>query len=464
MIERVEHGDAVLARGLGWRWVALFLCLDLIKQGVLLAAGVVQPWGDSVPYWELAQRVAAGDFWLLTSPIASRTPGYLWYLAACQFVAGSYALVLALIGQHLAVVATSVVTVASVWELTHSRRAQCITWTICLLATARPLHANWLLTESLATFLLTLAVWCLLRAMQDRPAQWLIAASVISAVGVLLRPALVVLMPVLFGVAIWLGRNSSMTLRRRLCLVLGTPLIVGSLLLPWCLRNQVLFGRLTLCEFTGRELWTSQFSPWPGGELDWPETQAAAEATRFVDLSNIDWRHQWMVSDRLTQAGLNDAEADRLMQRVAWDAVRRQPWQAFVRTVARCLTFWYCWEWETDLRSSAEPPGWAEQTTGQVRWSLPGWQYRLMQFLRCTPERAPLLSNVWSIAAGCGAIGLLVRRPLRPAGLILGGLLLGTTVLTAVLEIPLYRYRMPLEPLMLICMIAGLFRWPRATD
>ncbi|MFT3772279.1 MAG: hypothetical protein QM820_43335 [Minicystis sp.] len=222
-----------------------------------------------------------------------------------------------------------------------------------------------------------------------------------------------------------------------------------------------LFGRWTLLTFTGRELWTANFSPWPGANLTVPEDGPGEELRRrLADTPSIDLRHNASVAGALTKSGLNDAEADRLMERTAWLAIRRDPGRSAVHVLARTGTFWYCKEY------APPPPLDASVFRDLVPPEPPATERVVTKLLAASPERTFLGTWAWS---GLAVIALLIAiwSPLlRRAGLILGFLLAATTLMTAILEIPLYRYRLPLEPLTVVALAAAVwgrfFRGSRA--
>jgi hypothetical protein len=217
------------------------------------------------------------------------------------------------------------------------------------------------------------------------------------------------------------------------------------------MRNQRLFGRFALTIFTGRELWKTAFDPWPGGELPIPTDGAGDIIRQRLASQDLNLRHNWSVSAALAQTGLRDHEVDALMEAAARQAIARQPVRFAGRSLARCLTFWYVWEWETDLRRNAS----AEAFAGQFRTGPTRWQSTLTAALRYTPERQRACMVLWSLATWLGVLTLIRDESSRRAGLVLALILGGATVLTALLEVPLYRYRLVLEPLMVIAAVAG---------
>jgi len=439
-----------------WRWAAAAIfCVDLLKHAALFAVGQAQPWGDSTVYWRMGAAVAAGDWWLANDPVAFRTPGYPWYLGLCRSGLGEKGLIAAVVGQHLCVVLTSLITAALVWRISRSRGWTLLAWGICACSTARPLYANWLLTESLATLCLTLAVLLMLLACHCGCGKRLAFAGFVLGAGVLVRPALLAAFPALLFAGVWLSRAAGLPTWRRIGLMVAGPLVFGSVLWPWCLRNQLLFERFTLCAFTGRELWTAHFSPWPGGDLVIPQDGAAGELQQRLGTTTLDLRHQWSVSDALRESGLNDAETDALMEQAARQAIAAQPGQAAFRAVARCGTFWYCWEWEVNTVDDPLPERVSRFYADQFRWSCPVMQPCVISMLPYTPERWFGTSIAGACAAGIGILLLFWSPATRPHAVVLGLTLLATCVLTAALEIPLYRYRCVLEPLMIAASVSA---------
>lgn len=454
-------GDVAHRARVAWGlWLGL-LSLEVLKHGVLWGAGQAQPWGDSTVYWRMAESVAAGDVWLAAEPVAYRTPGYPWYLGACLWLGEAYGLQLAVIGQHLAVMATSVLIARMTYELTASRRAAVIAWLIAIGSTARPLQANWLLTEPLATACLTGCAWCWLQSSPaTRTLHAQLAAGVCLGVGILIRPALVAALPVMLGASIWRSVSEDRHDTRRLWsarrLEMIAPLLLcGVTLVPWCWRNERLFDRFTLCVFTGRQLWKATFSPRPGAELPIPETAAGGELRTRLDDAAVDLRNQWSVAPVLSRSGLNDAEVDALMERVAWQAIGEAPGRAAWWLVYRTGTFWYCWDWATELREDPAP----EQASGfyadqaRPRWSK--LTEGVMHALASTPERWWVTSVTGVLLAWGGLLRLVWFSQTRRTGRLFAALFIMTTLLTATLEVPTYRYRSVLEPLLIVAAVAG---------
>jgi len=435
--------------------IAVLLGLELLKHAGLLSLGLAQPWGDSPLYWRLAGDAATGDVWLVEAALAFRTPGYPWWLAIWRSLCGPAALVVAVLSQHLMVLLTSVLTAALTARVTRSTAWGLGARALCALSTARPLYANWVLTETLATALLVLAAWCLVGACDRGRLRCLLLAGLCLGLGALVRPSMLAAAPALISAGWFVAHRQPGPWSRRLLVLSAGPLVLVACLLPWCVRNAVLFDRFTLTVFTGRELWTAHFSPWPGGELAIPVDGAGAELRARIGEADIDLRHNTSVSNVLKQSGLNDAETDALMERVAWQAMAAEPGRAAFRTLARCATFWYVKDWEIDLVHDTPSTDGRGFDAAQRRWIASPWQSVVVSGLRWTPERWFPAMWAWSVATWIGIGVLLGDRDRRPAGWVFALVLGTTTVLTAALEIPLYRYRCMLEPLMIAAAVVA---------
>jgi len=436
-------------------WLTVLAVLELVKHLALLAAAGAQPWDDSAGYWRMAGLVAQGDVWLLSEETASRTPGYPWLLGFVRWLAGSNALAVIIVIQHLLVWLTSRLTVDLTWKLSQSPRAAIVAAILCLASTARPLFANWVLTEVAATFCVMLAAWSLVNRVGRVSTGRLLFAGCVLGMAVLVRPASLAFAPALLVVAL-LPRDGQL-FRRRLATSLLVVLAIALPLMPWVIRNRVQHDRWMLVAFTGRELWTVAFSPWPGAGLaleDGPSDRVLLD--RMGGLRE-NWRNNAAMTRSLRNAGMDDVAADDLMGRVAGGALLRHPGRAVGTFAARCATFWYCWDWEAELRAERLSNAQREAWLGQRMWHFPQWTEAVMAVLRHTPERFRVTSVLAMLLAWVGIGRMIGRADMRSAGIAIFVALAGLTVLTAALEIPNYRYRSVAEPLLIVGASVGWF-------
>lgn len=440
-------------------WLAVLAVLELVKHLALLLAAGAQPWDDSAGYWRMAGLVAQGDVWLLHEETASRTPGYPWLLGFVRWLAGSHALAVAILLQHLLVWLTSRLTVDLMWKLSQSPRATIVAAILCLASTARPLFANWILTEVVATFFVMLAAWSLINRVGRVSTGRLLVSSCLIGIAVLVRPASLAFAPALLVVAVLPREGQS--LRRRLATSLLVVLAITLPLLPWVIRNRVQHDRWMLVAFTGRELWTVAFSPWPGAGLMLEDNPSAKMLLDRVGDLPENWRNNAAMTRSLRNSGLDDVATDDLMARVAGEALLRHPGQAVSTFAARCATFWYCWDWETELRVDRLSKTQREPWLGQQMGQFSQWTEAVMAVLRITPERFRISSVLAVLIAWCGIARMIGSMELRAIGFVLGVALAGLTLLTAALEIPNYRYRSVAEPLLIVGASLGWFASPR---
>jgi hypothetical protein len=438
--------------------LALCFVLDLAKHAVLMLAGPVQPWGDSALYWNLGADAAGGDFWLVGSQIAYRTPVYPWFLGLCQFLFGRGSLLGVVVIQHGLELATSMLVAAIVWNRTRSPKSTLAAYGWCVALTARCLFANTILTETLAVFLATLFLWLVIAPRRGRRSRRrLTGAAICLGVAMLERPAAVAFLPALIWAAI-AEPNPGFGLRIRRA-ALGLTL-AAAVIAPWCVRNAVVWGRFSLTVFLGRELWTATFSPWPGAGLDVPKTGPGGDLRDRLAGQEIDLAHNWSVGPALARQGLNDVELDERMQTVAVQAIAEHPWQATTRTLARCVSFWYVKDWDAPDADAKSQTPWRNQ----IQWSNEARREWLLEALRWTPERFFPVMWLWSGITFAGLAMLLWLPAWRRQGILLGALLLGPTALTAALEIPNYRYRCIVEPITIVTAIAAASAWARPVN
>jgi hypothetical protein len=451
-------------------YVVIFLTLlsfDLIRSGLIYGAGLYQYWPDSPQYWKYGETVARGDLFLLHENMSYRTPGYLWFLGALQYLCGTYSLAVIIAVQHLLNVLTSLITARMVYLLSRSVFLATIGYVLLIMLSSRALFANLVMTESVAIFLGTCVLYISLCFAQSRkPVHrwgWFIALSIISGLLILVRPAGVIYV-LAGGLSLGLGNanDNALTedginphqLRWRSRMMYGVLyiVVVGIILLPWLLRNRTITGQLTLCTFSGRELWLTTYANWPGAGLSIPEDKAGLKIREALpsNWQDQDWRNNWTTSGMLKEHVSLDHEIDALMLASATQSRAEHPLHWSRCFAARTLSFWYCWNWPLDLMSDA--PGGEKQWLSQYRWQSPAWAKSFNRVIQSSVEfhRRPAL--IFCGLSLLGMICLIAQKQLRKWGIVLGCIMLGMNIMTAYFEIPLYRYRMILEPVMVMCL------------
>lgn len=395
---------------------------------------------DANEYWRLSTVVMQGDPLLSSAPIAYRTPVYPWFVALVRMVAGPYALLAISAIQGAMLIASFVIAGILAKRITHLPRSLPITLLISLAAISSSTFASALLSESLFVFLLMVNLLAVQR-FRDRPilatSSW---AALTYALALLTRPIVLLLwIPHLVALA-WPG-PAMVERKSRLPALWIVPLVLAVVVGPWVARNQVQFGKPFVTEFVGRNLWIVTFQNDVDGAFDWPDTPDARSLAQRLDrVGVLEGRDAtWNVSAGLKRSGLDDAQTDQLMKRVAVDAIRTDPVQFLKYAFVRSVNFWR-------TRATDLP----ERSKGEALKNQFSWQTDLPIVDRWIDIRASnslSLNNVLLATTVASVLLLIWNRPSRWAGVWLSMVLGYFAVVTGVFEIPAYRYRMVVEPI-----------------
>lgn len=440
-----------LAMGL----VVLLFIVEAAKLTIFFAALPAQRNWDAAQYWALGEQVAAGDIWMAQHPVAFRTPGYPWLIGAAQAIAGRHAWMTIIGLQYLAVFLTTIVTTWWTFHLTRRVWLAVFALLICVLSAARASHASSLMTETLFTLSLTLTLisFCSL----DNHSRLRMASfqGLCWGISWLLRPVAVTLVPAWLA-SCWLARKSNdpIPARTRWISMIITAVLLLAMLCPWVIRNRTLFQRSSLTVFLGRELWLITFGPGQPAAHPLPDT-SNTQRLREAVLSQGDftaWDGNWTVSHRLTAAGLTDVEADELMRTVSIEAIRRSPLRSIARGIWRIIDFWrsvysrpLAFLEESNSPASHDPTAWNQPTCQRFRdaWLNNAWEGRLLGI------------ELTSLLALVGLAGMWLSPRTWKTAMIMTLAIGGVAFASAAVEYPSYRYRMVLEPSMIVCALTG---------
>lgn len=421
------------------------------KAAAVVARGPVAIELDAAQYWILSSSPMQGDFCFLDHPIAYRTPVYPWFLSCVRAIFGINALA------AIAVIQSSM-SLASTWmaarlaaRITGLPRALPIALIVSLPAISALTFNAAVLSESLFVFLLMLNVSAV-EAYVNRPtslnALWV---GVSFAATLLTRPIVLLLwIPHLAFIVVARIRkhswpNAPMRPRFPSKTLLIHAAIAGLACLamvgPWLVRNQILFDKPFLTEFVGRNLWVVTFQNDSGAGFELPETDSGRKLKQRLDRVDLDANRDatWAVSGALTASGLNDAQTDQLMKRVAIDAIRRDPSRFGMKAMIRIVNFWRTRATELPLPSEQG------DFMGQAVWRL---DVPVVQWL--IEHRAGnvlWLNNMILIAVTAASALLIAHGSSRTSGLWMAMMLMYFAIITGIFEIPAYRYRMVIEPL-----------------
>ena len=260
-------------------------------------------------------------------------------------------------------------------------------------------------------------------------------------------------------------------LRLRRLLLHGTCLLDSFLavLMPWYVRNYYFCGEMFLSKTSGVTMWRSLFKQSSGSRLDPAMPFADAPRTRalLARLEGVELESHWAVLRSLESQKLTCREANDCMQEVCLEAIKAHPWKFVDSRVRR-----FAWfrvtpngtrrpqtptfhmnearpEENPDFTNALGAPDYCDQ----AHWCWEGY-YRDGK-LNWLWHPNPWLYLSAAGTTACGLVAMLGHRRQRPVALACGFLLAYLAVMTAIGAPPEYRYRMPLEPVMVVC-IASL--------
>ncbi|MFK8113017.1 MAG: glycosyltransferase family 39 protein [Rubripirellula sp.] len=440
--------------------LVLLLALTAAKIGAVLVRGPVSIELDASQYWRLSTVVMSGDVLLLSEPIAYRTPIYPWFLAIIRLIFGSYALMATVVIQGFLSFATIVIAGKIAARVTKLPSAFSLTLLAALPAVSALTFSAAVLTETLFVFLLMLNVLAVLDAVKHETTGRSVWAGITFAVTLLTRPIVLLLWPahILFVLFVhWrrrarIGKDSPhrVKLGKRLMHLGAAALAIAIVISPWLMRNQSLFGKPFLTEFVGRNIWIVTFQDGSGTGLELPESDAANRLrNRLSNVGVENWRNTWSVSKGLVASGLNDPQADQLMKRVSLDALEANRNPFAYKAFRRVVNFWRCAATDLPVQGGADDVLYGQHSwlrmAPPVDWAL---RYRWSQSV--------LLNTVLLGVLAIAVVVLVFRRSTRPYGVWFAMILAYFAFITGILEIPAYRYRMVLEPLIALTIGAAV--------
>jgi hypothetical protein len=457
---------------------AVLIVLILGKAWLFFTTGQPPLFRDSLGYWRLAEQMAGGDWLMLENASAFRVPGCPAFLAVCQGCFGPWALVAVTGIQQIFVVLVALITAWICWRITGSKSAVLIALALSLVCIARCYIGLYPLSDNLLCLLLSILFAFFVIWFQRPALGWAAVIGFILGLCILTRPVMqLAWAPLLLGMALRLGELGPWRKlwKHALCLLTPMVLVVG----PWLLRNEYCFGRFFLTKSMGRQLWDSCFVGNNNGRLmnpamdfaeEGPATQEVFAALRGRDPNFAEYLRDYMTDNfnALMELGYSEVEADDLMRTVAIEAIRAHPVKFALTRSYRCLIFWinseenFHWYYRNadraevathfTLKADEEPSSYE----GQRAWYLPAPADLLNALTSCLwfPSR-------WVYAVAFGAlvwslINLISRPPWRTLGMAIALLLLYFTAVTSIPAQPMYRYRMVLEPIMIVVVSAAI--------
>lgn len=437
----------------------------LLRAAILFRLPVLYVVG-SRPYYATALQLVTGQD--PTALSLRHTPGYPAFLVAVIGLFGvdpqAIALVQHLIGVLSALLAYGTVRlVLGYWPALLGGLAVGLNSTLVV-------YEHHILTEPLFIFLVLLAVFLLVAALQRRRGWLLFAAGLVAGLAALTRP---------IGQTILLAAPAILWLRT-LSLrstVMGTLLVGAGFLAtagPWAVRNALVYeepgvrhpGSTLLGRVMHERPYTKGFFTLDGATDPDPLRQRAREIIERMSPDEPDPLEMWQeLQDRLD---ISPARASQLMGEIAIDTIRRHPlyyarvfalrvWNLFTLPRDEPLMVYATrarGEWPGRLLSPAIKSGTVPDLDPSRFTVAHEWEFERAQALAdlFKPTRyAPLLAALFVL----GTAGALLR-PDRRALLAPALVALGMIVINGVIAGDKPRYRYPLDPLITIVATGGI--------
>ncbi|MDB4532994.1 hypothetical protein N9053_00050 [bacterium] len=435
--------------------VLILLLLIATKTVAILMGGPVPIELDAFGYWKLSALVMQGDLLMFEAPIAYRTPIYPWFLAVVRLLSGSHALQTLTVLQGFFSLGSLVIAASIAARITKLPKAFLLTLIVSLPIVSSFVFDAAVLSESMFIFMFMLNLLAILDYAKYGTATRASWVGFTFALTLLTRPIVILIwIPHLFFLLLIHirknGRLRSLSMktipyRIRLYHLIVTILIVTGCSAPWIVRNQLLFGKPFLTEFVGRNIWIVTFKDGSGAGLAMPSSNTANQLMQRLEQVNAanQWQDTWVVSNALVRSGLSDAGADQLMQTVALQAVQQDPSTFAYKAFRRVINYWRCAATHLPSQGQSNAPFYGQQTWSH---SIP-----LVDFaLKTRFSQSVILNTLLLSGLAFCIVLLIVNYPTRVYGLWLLSMLAYFSLVTGILEIPDYRYRIVVEPLVVL--------------
>jgi Dolichyl-phosphate-mannose-protein mannosyltransferase len=441
-----------------WLVMALLFVLDCTKHAATFSTGPAPLALDARQYWELAEAAADGDWLHLRNTVSYRTPLYPAFLAVFRLLFDSRALLAAAVCQHLLVIGTGLLAALICRQIAGRREAALAGYALSVACLTRPWFANVMLSETLFTFSLTATLSALVAYHQRPSIPRAIAWTALLGVTILVRPVPQLLWVPLFVLCLfhatrWSIRRQS--LREVALQILAGAAALALVLSPWYVRNRVVFGEAFLTRLPAVNKWQVCFQGGAGAHLPIPEGAAGRRLLHLIGTpgGDVPDRYCYAVVAALKERGLTEHEVDELISDVCIAAIREHPVAFTWATFKRFVNFWRCTVGGYPFFGSGLPDRFADQRS----WRLEGVAEISERVLRHTPAGSLRWNEFVIAVCAIGTLVLIGRRHTRVVGLSLAAVFVYFAAVSAAVEMENYRYRMVLEPALIVAAVSGLF-------
>jgi hypothetical protein len=436
--------------------IAFLLLIDCIKHGLTFTTGPTAIVFDAREYWQQAGNVATGDWLLMPGSADCRTPLYPLFVGTLRWLFASDALIAVAVVQHGLQIVTGLLTALICWRVSGSRAIALVGYALSVLCLTRPWFANVLLTESMFTLLLTATV-AAVAAYHHQPSMSRSALiGVLLGATILVRPVPQLLFLPLAGL-FFLHATTATAFRQALQHCAAVVLVLMAALAPWCLRNWIVFEHPYIARVPAVNKWQVCFQDGSAARLPIPQDAAGQRLRKLlpeIDRGHAGHRHCYRVVAALKDKGLSDRQVDELISSVCESAVREHPSPFAWATFKRFVNFWRCEVQEYPFYSTY--PNRTSRLHGQRTWRIESVATWYEAVLRRVPAGRLRWNELVACAAAAGTILLIARSSTRPFGCSLAVVFLYFASVTAVLELENYRYRMVLEPCLIVAVACGI--------
>lgn len=312
----------------------------LAVHGLCAAASQAWVYPDSIDYIQLAGGIADG-FDFTNGLYLVRTPGYPLFLAWIFMLFGAHSPIAIVLIQHAMMIATALLTCAISFRLTENPRVALAAGCLCACSLQLLAYANLILTEAPYTFILALAIYALVRFIDEQQWRWLALASLLAGVGYLLRPIALYLLPVCGALAlrqVYMTRGEKWSWRPLFAGVFASGLPALLIAAPWMAISAYSHKSLqaTRCLDYMYYLRAATFD---GLDSTQSETMrdihaVIAEAQSAGHLSpTADYRDRATVIKAYQAVrGLDFSGSSAILGRAGRDLMREHPWEIFTGT------------------------------------------------------------------------------------------------------------------------------------